>query len=275
MTTSHPAISHTLQSPTHCQTGQMRSLLRATWGLALVCALGLRAASSVKCVLPTCVCVWGGGRRGWNGPCTRNTFNAQPRPSRAPTPPHHATRHDRVALDPLADESHSIARAVAEGLQGDDAAALLAPEDDARSSPFVWRRAAWMSRAQAKKKKKKKKAKAKAAGTAVDVKSVTDGKPRQPNCAWQAHVTGSNINAGKIGWCRPRQRQPTYDNRRRPTIDRLSKRIPPPPPTHSLPGHALRLPGAGHDRHHQRQDLPHQGLVCGGCRRFHILLLRL
>jgi hypothetical protein len=101
-----------------------------------------------------------------------------------------------VALDPLADESHSIARAVAESLQGDDAAALLAPEDDARSL-FVSRRAAWMSRAQAKKKKKKKKAKAKAAGTAVDVKSVTDGKPRQPNCAWQAHVTGSNINAGK------------------------------------------------------------------------------
>ena len=30
---------------------------------------------------------------------------------------------------------------------------------------------------------------------AVDVKAVTDGKPKQPNCAWQAFVTANNINA--------------------------------------------------------------------------------
>lgn len=35
-------------------------------------------------------------------------------------------------------------------------------------------------------------------GVTVDVKAVTDGKPQQPNCAWQAFVTGgngANINA--------------------------------------------------------------------------------
>ena len=37
---------------------------------------------------------------------------------------------------------------------------------------------------QQQQKKKKKKAKAAQAGS-VDVKAVTDGKPKQPNCAWQ------------------------------------------------------------------------------------------
>jgi hypothetical protein len=105
----------------------------------------------------------------------------------APSPPPSFCGVRRLALDPMADDSHNIAKAVAESLREADggAAALLTGQEG--NNPL--RRMLKLTKKQKKAKKAKKaKAKAKAkAATSVDVTAVTDGKPKQPNCAWQAY----------------------------------------------------------------------------------------